>query len=480
MSAKEVTLDFQPRSYQQELYTALASGYRHAVCVWHRRAGKDLTAFNWTALQAIREVGIYYLFYPTYAQGKKILWNGQTKEGRRFIHYIPDDLVHDKNETEMLLKVRTVNWTPEEPEKNISLIQVIGTDKMDSIVGTNPKGCVFSEYSIQNPRGYDLVRPILRENQGWAIFIYTPRGRNHGWRLFERAAKRQRWYCSLLTVNDTLRDSPTDQILGRYMQPVVTEEDIEEDEEMGMDPDLVQQEYYCSFAGAMQGAYFGHLVEYARRDGRLGDFAKWDPNKPVHTAWDIGKGDDTVIWFWQHRGAKDVNLIDHVKHHGRGLPYYAKILKEKPYAYGVHFVPHDAKVEEWTSEQKRTEAIRNSIGGRVKVCKKLPKDEQIDQCRRFFHRFHFNINTTGPGIDAIASYKKEYDEKHQVFRDVPCHDWASHDADALMCIPIGYERPRDGENKLQTHAVSDFDPMNYEQSRSRQSKYKSDFDPMEG
>jgi len=444
-----------------------------AVCVWHRRAGKDLTSFNWTITEAIRQAGVYYIFYPTYAQGKKILWNGIDATGRKFIDYVPKELEIGRNETDMAIKIRT-------HDDRESLIQVIGTDKMDSVVGTNPRGCVFSEFALQNPRGWDLVRPILRENRGWAIFIYTPRGRNHGWRLYERAKGRPGWFTSLLTINDTIRDSAIDKVQGRYLERVVDEVDLEEELETGMDPDLLQQEYYCSFQGALQGAYFGHLIERARLDGRIGKMP-WNPNRGVITGWDIGIGDDTAIWFAQSKGLT-VDLIDYHVASGKGLDYYVKVLKEKPYAYDLHVLPHDVSAREWITGRKRVEAMREMLkqnfGGsqRVKVAKKLPIDEQIDLTRRFFNRFNFDFAKTGPGIDSLASYTKEWDEKHETWKDKPLHNWATHGASALMTLVIGYEDTSGSGKPRQKKATSDFDEMAYEKERPR--TYRSDFDPM--
>lgn len=145
------------------------------------------------------QVGTYYYLFPTYAQGKKILWDGIDKQGFKFLDHFPPPLVRSKNEQEMQIEL-----------VNGSIAQIIGTDKMDSIVGTNPVGCVFSEYALQNPKGWDLIRPILRENGGWAVFAYTPRGHNHGKELYDMAKTNPDWYCDLRTVRDTAAISEQD------------------------------------------------------------------------------------------------------------------------------------------------------------------------------------------------------------------------------------------------------------------------------
>lgn len=175
----------------------------------------------------VQKVGNYYYFLPTYSQAKKVIWEGKTKTGDSFLSFFPPDLIDGKpNDTELKIKF-----------KNGSLFQLIGTDNIDSIVGTNPIGCVFSEYSLQNPKAWDYIRPILAENGGWAIFNFTPRGRNHGWKILQQA-KESGWFNQVLTVDDT--------------QAISTE--TLEEERKQMPRDLFQQEYYCDFledAGAV-------------------------------------------------------------------------------------------------------------------------------------------------------------------------------------------------------------------------------------
>lgn len=224
---KEITLPykFTPRDYQRKLLYAIKVGYKRCVAIWHRRAGKDKTCINMMAEQACQVVGSYYYFLPTYAQGKKIIWDGMDKEGFKFLDHFPPDMIVGKNSTEMKLTLQ-----------NGSIFQVVGTDKYDGIMGTNPIGCVFSEYALQNPKAWDYIRPILAENGGWAIFPYTPRSHNHGYDLYNNARKNPDiWFTELLTAEDT---------------GAVTMEAIEQERAGGMPEDLIEQEFFCSFAAS--------------------------------------------------------------------------------------------------------------------------------------------------------------------------------------------------------------------------------------
>lgn len=188
----------------------------------HRRAGKDKTVLNAVISKMIDRVGTYYYFFPTFNQGRKILWDGIDKDGMRFLDHFPKELIKGKpNETEM--RIELVNG---------SIFQVVGCDKIDSIVGTNPIGVVFSEYSLMKAQVWEFIRPILAENGGFAIFVYTPRGMNEGWKILQIAKENpEEWWNEVLTVEDTKAISET----------VLAQERKE------MPSDLFEQEYYVKF-----------------------------------------------------------------------------------------------------------------------------------------------------------------------------------------------------------------------------------------
>jgi len=219
----KVTLPFNytPREYQKPFYNALSQGYKRGVAVWHRRAGKDKTMLNLTIKEMFKRVGNYYYFFPTYKQGRKIMWDGIGKDGFPFMKHFPAEIIHKKNEQEMKITA-----------KNGSMFQIIGTDRIDDNVGTNPVGCIYSEYSLQDQNAWNFMRPILRENGGWALFNFTPRGLNHGHEIYQTALRNDDWFCERRTVEDT---------------GVLTPEDIQNERNEGMSESLIQQEYYCDF-----------------------------------------------------------------------------------------------------------------------------------------------------------------------------------------------------------------------------------------
>ena len=409
--SKEITIPykFTPRDYQIPLISCIDRGYKRAVCIFHRRAGKDKTLINLITKEALKRVGVYYYLFPTYKQGRKIIWQGIDKAGMKFTDHIPEEIRKRTNDQEMMIELR-----------NGSIIQIIGTDDIDRIVGTNPVGCVFSEYSLQNPKAWDLLRPILAENEGWAVFNYTPRGKNHGYELYEMAKNNPKWFAQILTVDDT---------------KAISQEAIEEERLAGMDEDLIQQEFYCSFEAAIQGAYYAKQINKANEDGRITN-VPYVENLPVYTVWDLGVGDSTAIWFVQLVN-QEIRIIDYYEAQGEGLPYYAKVLDEKGYKYGGHYAPHDIQVREMGSGLSRLETAR-SLGINFQVVKNISIDDGINAARTIFNRCWFDKEKTKQGVNCLVNYHKEYDEKRKEYKNIPYHDWSSHGADAFRYLAVQF------------------------------------------
>jgi hypothetical protein len=415
LSGTEIRLPYQfkPRSYQKGLFYAIRQRrFTRAVAVWHRRAGKDKTLVNLISAMAHVRVGAYYYFFPSYAQGRKILWDGIDRDGFPFMGHIPKELRQSTNNTEMKIKLR-----------NGSLIQVVGSDNIDTIVGTNPVGCVFSEYALQDPRGWDFVRPILRENQGWAAFNYTPRGHNHGYDLYRMARSNPDWFCEVLTITDT---------------GVMAEADVQAERAAGMDEELILQEFYCSFDAAIPGAYYAAVLRQARSEGRIGD-VPIDRSLRVWTFWDLGMDDSTAIWFVQFAG-RECRAVDYYEYAGEGLEHYFGVLDKKAeehgWMYGGHVAPHDIQVRELGTGKSRWETAA-SKGVRFQVSPKIESQmDGIEAVRRVFPKCWFDETRCGPGLDALANYRAEWDDKHRVARLRPLHDWSSHGSKAFETFAV--------------------------------------------
>jgi len=452
---------FSARSYQDKFVQAMNTR-RNACLVWHRRAGKDKTALNFLIARAwAHRVGTYYYFFPTYAQGKKILWDGMDKEGMPFLHHFPEPLVESTNENEMQVKLR-----------NGSIIQIIGTDKIDSIVGTNPIGCVFTEYAIQNPKAYDYVRPILAENDGWAVFCYTPRGKNHGYKLWRAAQDNPAWYTSLLTVEDTLRDSPAELAANPVPLPVTSPTAVDEERRSGMSEELIQQEFYCSFEGAMEGSYYGDLIARARLENRFlsesqyANLGLYNPST-VRVGWDLGIDDSTALIFERILPNGAPIIVGYYENQGQGLDFYRNYLLKRGFKYDLHFWPWDAQVREWSSGKTRYQyATSPEMGftshgplGPIYVLPKIHNlADGINGTRTYLAKCYFlNTPEVGTLVDRLVSYRRVFDDKLGVWSTLPLHDWTSHGADAMRYLAQGWHELAKGP--LPEHAESEFNPQ---------------------
>ena len=408
---------FEPRDKQLSFLKAMDSGKDRAVLVWHRRYGKDTVCFNFMVKKAWERVGNYYYFFPTYKQGRMVIWDGRGKSGTKFLEHIPAQIIKgNPNKSEM--KVELING---------SIIQIIGLDKFDSKMGTNPMGCVFSEFSLQNPAAWDHIRPILRENGGWAVFNFTPRGQNHGYHIYEMARKNPKWFCEMLKWRDT---------------GILTEEDIQEERDSGMSDNLIEQEYNCDFTAANDGAYYGAQMKAALEDGRIRD-VRFDPDLAVDTWWDLGVNDTNSIWFTQTlRSPREIRVIDYYENSDEGLGHYINILQSKQmkehYTYGAHYAPHDIKVREYTSGTSRLETARK-MGIKFEIAPNESREDGIEAVRQIIPVCWFDEEKCKKGIDALRNYHKVWDDVHKVHRNSPAHDWSSNASDAFRYMALGHK-----------------------------------------
>lgn len=411
--------NFEPRDYQLPFLFAMDSGLRRAICVWHRRAGKDLTFLNFMIKRMFERVGQYYYYFPTMAQGRKILWDGINKDGFKFMDYFPRELIDKKNDQEM--KIKLING---------SIFTIIGTDRLE-VVGPNPVGCVFSEYSLQNPSGWDYIRPILAQNEGWAVFNFTPRGRNDAYRLYINNKHNAKWFVELLTVNDT---------------NAVSLDAIEDERRSGMSDDMIEQEFYCSFSLGAEGSYYAKLISKVRDEGRICN-VPYDEAVAIHTFWDIGVSDSTAIWFVQFVG-QEIHILDYYENHGYGLKHYFDVINDRRinghYTYGRHFGPHDIEARHFETGLSTIETARRmSLNFEVVPVERIMAG--IEQVRGLLSRCWFDEERCErkkyhqhSGIECLENYRRQLHDKEKVYSDNPLHDWSSHAADAFRYMAMTY------------------------------------------
>ena len=404
-----VARDYQER-YLAKIDTPVAEGgVKRAIHVWHRRGGKDLTDFNFTIKKTQERVGAYWHVFPTYSQGRKAMWEGITNKGDGYLTFIPPQIIESINKQEMNIKF-----------KNGSIWRVVGADNINALVGAGVVGVVFSEMSLQSPQAWQYIEPMLLENDGWAVFNGTPRGENHFYDMVEMAKGNPNWYVDIKTIDDT---------------NIVTHEQIEDLRKEGRPEEIIQQEYYCSFAGSIHGAYYADMMRKCKDDNRICSVPV-DDNVLVNTAWDLGVNDATSIWFYQTVG-KEIHLIDYYENTGQGLAHYAAMLIQRGYNYGKHYAPHDIKARELSSGKSRLE-IAEKMGIKFEVVPMLTIIDGIGAVRGTLSKCWFDADKCKAGINAMKQYRKDWDDKHQRFKDHPLHDWSSNCADAFRYLAVSY------------------------------------------
>lgn len=420
MSTIEIPHNWHPMAHQLPVWNAMQEGVKRAALCWHRRAGKDSFAINYLATRAMQKVGVYWHMLPTATQARKVIWNGIDRHGRKVIDQaIPKEIRVKKRDDEMWIELI-----------NGSIIQLVGSDNFDSLVGANPIGVVFSEYAIANPLAWSYIRPMLRENGGWAVFISTPRGHNHFHRLFTTNENNDNWFCEMRDITQTQREDGS---------PIITLEDLEEERAEGMEESLLQQEYYVSWEGGLQGAYFTDEVNDIRNN-RLGHY----PNDNTHamTAWDIGVADKTAIGvFKKHPDTGHPILMDAYEDRNKGLPHYIRHIKkwQDSYLFNWHFGPHDLHKTEFTTNMRIVDRAFD-MGINFEVLPRGDLADEIDNLRAFLKVLHVNENeNTVHVLDMLQSYRREFDEKNMIFKDKPVHDFSSDSTDMMRYAARAYD-----------------------------------------
>jgi hypothetical protein len=401
---------------------------RWAIVVAHRRAGKTVACIN----QLIRAATICKRPNPRFAyiaphlnQAKDIAWT-----------YLRDY-------TECYDNARTINaselWV--ELYSNRAQIRIYGADNPDRLRGIYLDGAVLDEYGDMDANLWpQVIRPALSDRKGWAILVGTPKGRNRFYDIWTAAEADKDW------LRLSLKASATGLIDAHELADV----------RKAMSDDEYAQEYECSFEAAVKGAYYGREMNAAEAaDPPRITSVPYDPRLPVHTAWDLGMADSTVIWFVQVHGG-ETRLIGVLKGEGVGLDWYAKRLAERDWHWGNHYLPHDAEVRELGTGKSRREVLEG-LGIRTTICPNIPTEDGIQAVRMLLPTCWFDKVTCAPGIEALRMYRREYDEKRQEFRTRPLHDWTSHYADALRYFAVGHSnRPgaRGGPRKRDTRCFA--------------------------
>jgi len=418
------------------LWEYLENGGKRAVEVAHRRFGKDDVGLHHTACAAMQRQGNYWHMLPEYGQARKAIWNAiNPRTGmKRIDEAFPVEIRKKTLNQEMYIEF-----------KNGSSWQLVGSDNYNSIVGAPPIGLVMSEWAIANPMAWAYLAPILEENGGWALFIYTSRGNNHGRTTYEHARDSEDWFAEIVTAEETpvFTKNQLENIKTEYIKLF--------GKALGLA--MFNQEYLCSFSGATLGAYFAQQIDEAKKENRVTNV----PHRPgieVDTFWDLGIDDSMSIWFMQPVG-QAYNFIDYYEASGYGLEHYAKVMRgekesehRSKYTYGNHWMPHDAAQREMTNSEiaKSRQEVAEELGIRpVNIVKRARSMDiivniHIPAVRNILAQCNFDEKKCGDGLSGLENYRAEYDDKKKKLGNRPVHDWASHPSSAFITFAVSDHR----------------------------------------
>jgi hypothetical protein len=369
-----------------------------------------------TCVAAFERPATYWTALPEYAQARKALWaavNPHTGK-RRIDEAFPDALRSSVNEQEMFIRF-----------KNGSTWQLVGSDRYNALVGAGVAGVTFSEWALCNPSAWGYIRPMLEENDGWAAFITTPRGKNHAKSMLDMAQQSPKWFAEVLSVHSTgaLTQEQLDESLKEYISLY--------GEDLGRAQ--FEQEYLCSFNAAIMGAFYAREMLAVRTEERLQPIEPID-GRPVHTAWDLGVEDSTAIWWFQVVGSQ-IFILDYYVAHGHGVDHYAEVVQGKPWPKGIDFVPHDAKVRQWGVPGARTRVESMIALGLNPQLVPMSTDMDGHQAvRKTLPLCVFHPRTEAEGMSALEQYHREWDDDLKTYKLKAQHDWSSHGAKAFQYL----------------------------------------------
>src|SRR4030067_56870 len=434
---KRIVLPYKPRdqflAYHQRQH-------RFAVIVAHRRAGKTVATINdkiKRAVQLAEPHGRYAYVAPFLAQAKEVAWE--------YLKRFAEPIIDDKNEGE--LWVQLING---------ARIRIHGADNPDRLRGAYLDGVTLDEYADMRPSVWgEVIRPMLADRGGWATFIGTPKGRNEFCTLWERARTDDKWFALMLRASET-GILPADELSQAAAE---------------MTPEQYAQEFECSFTAAIIGAYFGKEIAELERNGHIAAVA-YDPLLPVHTAWDLGIGDSTVIWFFQVAPG-ELRVIDYYENYGQQFRHYVAGGNAGVYPQGIDWVPHDARVRSLETGRTRLETLI-SLGRKLRIVSDQKLMDGINAARVVLPLCWFDRIKCADGIEALRQYRAEFDERLKAFKDAPRHDWSSHAADGFRYMALAYrelkaEQPKPKADPLALPTIAALSDK-HKQNRSRMSR----------
>lgn len=377
---------------------------RFACMVCHRRAGKTVSTVNDLVVRALytpKKNARYAYVAPFYRQAKDVAW--------QYLKEATEKIATRVRESDLRIELPNGAW-----------ITLYGSDNPDAMRGLYFDGVVLDEYGDCRPSLWSqVILPTLVDRGGFAIFIGTPKGRNHFWQIYQRSQKEPNWF------NLTLRASESGIIKPEELAEMRAQMSEEE----------YQQEMECDFNAAVIGTYYSGLIQQLELQGRIAaHVVTHDPKFPVNVACDLGRSDNTAMWFWQET-PRGLCVIDYYENQGEHLDHYITMLNNKPYRYEAIWLPHDAAAKTLATKRSTIEQMLDAGFPCYKV-PRLDVQDGINAVRKMLPECLIDQNLCFAGVEALRAYSRSYNELTKQFAEKPKHDWASDGADAFRYFAL--------------------------------------------
>lgn len=394
-----VDLPYQPREQFLSYHNRRA---RWSVLVCHRRSGKTVSAVNDLLIGSLEcplpRPQLAYVA-PNYSQAKRIAWE--------YLKHYSEPLIEQVHESELRVTLKTK-----------AKIFLLGAEKAQSLRGMYLDGVVLDEYAQIKPTVLSqVILPCLSDRQGWATIMGTPMGKNHFYDIYKRAKNDPAWFHMMLKASDS---------------KIIPEEELETIRS-NMDVSDYLQEYECSFEAALRGAIYGLEMEKAEREFRIAEYAP-DPHLPLDVICDIGFADDTVlIFFQQHRDG--ILIYEVYSNNEVEWDHYLDQMDTRQVR--DVYLPHDARAKNLQTGRSIVEmTIRRGYRPRIVPDHKLR--DGIAAGRKLLPFTFWNEPLCSHAVEAMKSYRRQWDDKKACYSENPVHDWTSHVADAFRYLAVTF------------------------------------------
>lgn len=400
-TTKKIVIPYEPRAHFQAFHNR---NQRWSCLLAHRRAGKTVATINDLVARALytqKTDARYGYIAPLYTQAKEIAWN--------YLKKYTQGIATKVLESELAITL-----------PNGARIRLYGADNPDAFRGMYFDGVVLDEYGDMKPSVWSkVILPTLVDRRGWAVFIGTPKGKNHFYKIYQRAQQNpSTWFSAKIKGSES-------GILGQ-------EELLEMQSQMSEDE--YEQEVECSFEAALIGAIWGREMRVADEQGRISKLLEPDPSQPTHAVLDLGFTDDTAIWFWQTRPGGFL-LTKSFAENNQPIDYYIELFHNFPYPMGDIWLPHDARAKSLQTGKSIVEQFL-AAGIRPRLVPNLAIRDGISAARKVFPQCYFSLPGCEDGTEALKQYQRKWDEDKKIFSEKPEHDWTSHYGDSFRYFAI--------------------------------------------